>query len=95
MKEIRIENVSVNEILSQVEKILKSSLKNISNSDSNLEIILTREDVSKLLKVSYPTLNNWAKKRILIPYNIGNRIYYNFEDIKAAMKPIRQSIEAN
>lgn len=46
---------------------------------------LTRNEVAELLKCDLSTLWNWQKKGKLIPYGIGNRIYYKRSDIEAAI----------
>lgn len=49
------------------------------------EEYLTREETAKLLKVDLSTLWHWKSKGILIPYGIGNRVYYKRSDIDKAM----------
>lgn len=44
---------------------------------------LTRNEVAELLKCDLSTLHNWVKKGKLIPYGIGNRIYFKRSDIDA------------
>ena len=46
---------------------------------------LTRNEVSELLKCDLSTLHNWVKKGKLIPYGIGNRIYFKRTDIENAL----------
>ncbi len=47
--------------------------------------LLTRNEVSELLKCDLSTLHNWVKKGKLIPYGIGNRIYFKRTDIENAL----------
>lgn len=46
---------------------------------------LTRNEVAELLKCDLSTLWLWSKKGKLMPYGIGNRIYYKRSDIEAAL----------
>lgn len=48
---------------------------------------ISRNDVSKMLGVSYTTLYSWNRNKILIPYTIGNRVYYKREDVNNALTP--------
>lgn len=46
---------------------------------------LTRNEVAEMLKVDLSTLWLWQKKSKLIPFGIGNRVYYRRSDIEAAL----------
>jgi excisionase family DNA binding protein len=46
---------------------------------------LTRNEVAELLKCDLSTLYNWAKKGKLVPYGIGNRVYYKRAEIEKAL----------
>src|ERR1035437_9016644 len=48
---------------------------------------LTRAQVAEMLKCDLSTVHNWTKKGILIPYGIGNRVYYKRQEVEAAMVP--------
>jgi excisionase family DNA binding protein len=47
--------------------------------------LLTRNEVAELLKVDLSTIHNWCKKNKLIPFGIGNRIYFKRSDIESAL----------
>lgn len=47
--------------------------------------LLTRNEVSELLKCDLSTLHNWVKKGKLTPYGIGSRIYFKRTDIENAL----------
>ena len=49
---------------------------------------LTREDASKLLKVSISTVNNWKKVGKLISYGIGNRVYFRRSEVERCLKTL-------
>lgn len=46
---------------------------------------LTRNEVAEMLKCDLSTLWNWAKKGKLIPYGIGNRVYYKRSEVENAI----------
>lgn len=46
---------------------------------------LTRSEVSEMLKVDKSTLWLWQQKGKLIPYGLGNRVYYLRTDIVNAL----------
>jgi len=50
---------------------------------------LTRQDVAEMLKCDLSTIHNWVKKGKLIPYGIGNRVYFKLSDIELALKPLK------
>lgn len=52
---------------------------------------LTRQEVSKILKVSLVTLSDWNKKGILKPYRLGNLIRYKRAEIDQALININKS----
>jgi len=50
---------------------------------------LTRTEVSEMLKCDISTIHNWTKKGKLIPYGIGNRVYYKRLEVEAVLKPFK------
>lgn len=82
MKKVEIEQVSIRELIEKIEETVKRIVAKTSNEKKEEELkILTRKQTAKLLNVSLPTLNHWAKKDVLIPFTIGTRVYYKKEDI--------------
>ena len=49
---------------------------------------ISRNDVAKMLGVSFTTLYSWNRKKILVAYSIGNRVYYKREQVNNALTPI-------
>ncbi|GLB52769.1 hypothetical protein NBRC110019_18090 [Neptunitalea chrysea] len=49
--------------------------------ETNSEL-LSRKEVSQYLKVSLVTLNEWEKRKILVPIRIGTRVRYRMSDIQ-------------
>lgn len=48
---------------------------------------ITRNELAELLKCDLSTIHNWTKKGKLIPYGIGNRVYYKRSEIEAVLLP--------
>jgi predicted DNA-binding transcriptional regulator AlpA len=51
--------------------------------------LLTRNEVAELLKCDLSTIWNWCKKGKLIPYGIGNRVYFKRIEIEIALVNLR------
>ena len=49
---------------------------------------ISRNEAAKMLGVSFPTLYSWHRKKVLIAYSIGNRVYYKLDEINNALTPI-------
>ena len=54
------------------------------------EEYLTREEASKILKVSLPTLWHWNNKGILKPYRLGNKIRYKKSELESCLIEINK-----
>lgn len=50
---------------------------------------LIRNEVAEMLKCDLSTLWNWNKKGKLIPYGIGNRVYYKRHEVESAILKLR------
>lgn len=48
---------------------------------------LTRSEVAEMLKCDLSTIHNWTVKGKLIPYGIGNRVYFKRSEVEAALLP--------
>ncbi|RXP64549.1 DNA-binding protein [Lutibacter sp. HS1-25] len=48
---------------------------------------ISRNEVAKMLGVSFTTLYSWNKKKILIAYSIGNLVYYKRDEVNNALTP--------
>jgi len=53
--------------------------------------LLTRNEVAEMLKCDISTIHNWTKKGKLIPYGIGNRVYYKRSEIELVLIPFGKS----
>jgi len=72
------------EILIGVSDFLKGFANNLQTTDN--DILLTREETSKLLSVSLVTLWDWTRKDIIPAYRIGNKVRYKKNEVLNALQ---------
>jgi hypothetical protein len=80
--------LNVGDLQQLIQDAVKAELENFKNlilndsNDSEKESdIISREEVAKLLKISYCSLYHWNKKGILKAKKIANRVYYLRSDV--------------
>ncbi|MBK6836270.1 MAG: helix-turn-helix domain-containing protein [Bacteroidetes bacterium] len=56
---------------------------------------LTRSEVAKLLKCDLSTIHNWMRKKKLIAYGIGNRVYFKRSEVEQSVEPLNKGKEGN
>jgi excisionase family DNA binding protein len=85
----QVNEISLQEFQNQFKVISDQveSLKKIVEPKEKA-LYLSRKDVSKLLGISYPTLNEWSKKGILKAYRIGNRVLYKSNEVDESLTQI-------
>ena len=81
MNQIETSETTLDQLVARVVSELKNELKQATFTEQ----YLTREEVSKLLKISLSTINNWCKRGIQQPYQIGGRVYFKASDIESSM----------
>lgn len=87
MEQILLNGINVEQLLDKIGKLLDSRLNSLSlPKTENQSHYLSRSEVSKLLKISLPTLHEWTKLKWLQSYKIGNRVLYKLEEIEDALK---------
>lgn len=89
MRNIMIENASLDELVSELKTIIKEVIEScdLSNSKESGRL-LTRTEASELLNVSFVTLNKWNKQGVLPAFSVGTRVYYKWEDVEESMKRV-------
>jgi len=55
-------------------------------NEAEADELLTRESVSVMLKVSYPTLWSWNKNGILVAKKIGSKVFYEKSHVMAQLR---------
>lgn len=83
--QILLNGISAKDLKEDILEGVKKLIEDNSEKSSDKIKYLTRKETAKLLKVDISTLHNWHKQKILIPKQIGRRIYYLLSDIKDAM----------
>ena len=94
-------NKIINTQIQSIEaKDLLTHFENLNNSLEQLQktvkhkpktVLLTRQEVAKLLDISLPTLWTWTKKNILTSYRIGNKIRYKEHEVLEALQQINNN----
>ena len=89
---LQIENTNTldfkNEILNGVSDVLKGFANTLQTNDK--DILLTREETSKLLSVSLVTLWDWTRKDIIPAYRIGNKVRYKKSEVLNALQQMNK-----
>ena len=90
MKTVQVEQITSSELVNLITEGIKNQLKDFAiklNSDSteNLKPHLTRKETAIFFNVSLNCLNDWCKKGILKPYQVGQRIFFKREEILKVM----------
>lgn len=86
---IQFSLVNVDELMTMLDEKINQALEKFQSSTNNAipeKEFYTRDEVAKLLNVSYATLHNWKKEGILEPVKIGNRVYYPQIEVISKLK---------
>lgn len=54
------------------------------------EEYLTRNEVSKLLKIDLSSVHNWTKRKILTAYQCGGRVYFKRSEVESALVELKK-----
>lgn len=80
--------LNIGDLQQLIEEAIKNQLETFKNliqtnskDSENESKIISRKEVSELLKVSYCSLYHWNKKGILKAKKISNRVYYLKSDV--------------
>ena len=86
---IILQNVSLSDIEALLSKVIDEKIKSINPEQKNtVSKLLTRQETARLLKISLPTLDDWAKTGLIRAKRIGTRTRYAYADIEAALKDL-------
>ncbi|MDO3425971.1 helix-turn-helix domain-containing protein [Chryseobacterium sp. APV1] len=85
MNTLQLVQVPKDELITEIEKVVIKVLEafNMGKQTEKEKELLTRKEVMELLDVTYSTLFNWNKKKILIPRKIGHKVYYDRKEVLA------------
>jgi len=85
-----IHEITYDQLLSLFEGLQKQLTELKQNFEPNTPTqYLTRNELAELLKCDLSTIHNWTKKGKLIPYGIGNRVYYKRNEVESAILRFR------
>lgn len=69
-------------------QLIDEKLRQVKSPKKNQPNFLGRVEVSKLLKISLPTLNEWSKIGWLQSYKIGNRVLYKQDEVENSLHKV-------
>lgn len=64
-----------------VRQTVENKFKEISNTQPNEDILLTRQEAMFILKISYTTIHNYTKNGLLNSQKSGKRHLYKKSDV--------------
>ena len=76
METIQINNIEVNELQTLIENSVKKVLEQTASKQEPETVLLTRNEVSKLLGVSLVTLTNWVSTGKIPAHRINTRVRF-------------------
>lgn len=88
MENLIFTGVSLDELLSRISQLLDAKISGPPGQLQNANEYITRKDVASLLKISYPTLNDWTKQGWLQSYKIGNRVLYKKNEVENSLRQV-------
>ena len=87
-KKLEIQEITVDELAVKVADKLLNNIKHYLDDlhTNESDVYLTRQETVDFLKINITTLWNWTNKGKIKSYGIGNRRYYNKQEIIALLK---------
>lgn len=74
--------------LEQLAEALKPLLQSVSSEQQTENVLLTREQVCKLLTINKTSLWKHTKSGRLKSYGIGNRVFYKRNEVLDSITPL-------
>ena len=85
MNQILLNGINLNELLEKIGQLIDRKIGHVQQPTEKKQTkFISRAEVSKLLKISLPTLNEWTKLGWLLSYKMGNRVLYRAEEVELA-----------
>jgi hypothetical protein len=85
MESIQIIQVNPDQFRESLMESIKSQFSDLLKGNRSVQFTeeyLTRDEVSKMLKINISTVSNWSRDGILIKHCIGNRVYFKRSEIE-------------
>jgi len=90
MQQVIFSQIPIEEFRTLISETVSKEIQKISISTPPPETeFITRNETSKILGVSLPTLNEWTKQGVVIGYRIGTRVRYKKCEIMGAVKQVQ------
>ncbi len=90
MREVKLITIDPQEFQNEIIRALKSEFSLIKDDlkIKEQDNLLSRIEVSKLLKCDISTVHNYTKKGKLKAYGIGNRVLYKRSEVESSLTPL-------
>jgi excisionase family DNA binding protein len=85
-----LQNLSADDLKVLISQAFSEQLEKISPPQPAEPGYLSRKEVCKELKITYPTLSYYTKTGIIKGFRLGRRILYRKSDIDDSLKLIRE-----
>ena len=91
MSEITIIQASSRELEDAIAKRFQTEIENLKKhfQPKEPDEFMTRHEVADFLKCDISTIHNWTIKGKLLPYGIGNRVYYKRSEVLKSLIPLK------
>jgi excisionase family DNA binding protein len=88
MENIITSGVTVDDLLFRIQQIIEATLSEQPQQIIKQSDYISRKEVSKLLKVSLPTLHEYTKQGLLQSYKIGKRVLYKQTEVEQSLSQV-------
>jgi excisionase family DNA binding protein len=82
-----IQNLTPEELSETLRSVIREELSLLKPKETAPRY-LSRQEVSNLLKISLPTLNQYTRTGVIKGSRVGSRVLYDEEAVKEAVKDI-------
>ena len=89
MDTVQITNLEVTELQELIENSVKKVLEQTASKQPTDPVLLTRNQVCKLLGISLVTLTEWIKQGKIPALRIGSRIRFKQNDVLNSLHEIK------
>ena len=91
-KEMQMIGMSFDDLKNLFGQVIKTELEAVKKQlqPKQPNEYLTRKEVSEMLKIDLSSVHNWSKRGILIPHQIGNRVYYKLQEVENAIVKLKK-----
>lgn len=91
-KELQLISISFDDLKDLFGQVIKTELEAVKKQlqPKQPNEYLTRKEVSEMLKIDLSSVHNWSKRGILIPHQIGNRVYYKLQEVENAIVKLKK-----